>query len=118
MKQKAKSGISERERRFIDRRRNVVRYWRFAGPLLVVMVVGFAAWLYLRTPLLIDPFEMLARLEAGEIPESTLVIMAALVPVLFLGLLVLLAGLVVIMYAAISGEKRYLAIIETLSDGK
>jgi hypothetical protein len=117
MKNPARSRISERDEKFIRRRRKLVRYWRFVGPLLWIMILGFAAWTYVRSRLLIDPFAMLARLEAGDLPESTLVIMAALTPVFFTGLLVLFTALILVMYGAISGEKRYLAIIDGLSDG-
>lgn len=110
--------VSERDREFIERRRKLVAYWRFAGPLLWIMILGFASWVFFRSRLLIDPFEMLARLEAGDLPESTLVIMAALAPVFFSGLFVLLTVLVLILYSAISGEKRYLAIIDMLGGDK
>lgn len=104
--------------RFIAKRRSLLKAWRYVGPLLLVSIAGLAAYLYLNTPLMIDPFAVIAAVEAGAIGDSTLQLMAVFVPLLFLAVCFLLVVLVVLMYAAFANEKKYLAILDRLPRGR
>ena len=106
--------LSPQQRAFLDKRRHLIRLWRYVGVAVLLVVLGFVTYLAIRTPLLINPFEAISRIEAGTLPESTLVIMAAMLPVMFPAALILLLALVAAMYAAIGNEKKYLAMIEDL----
>ena len=108
------TGFSPEQQAFLDKRRGLIRAWRYVGPVLLLAILGFSAYLFIRTPLLINPFEVISRLEAGTLEESTTVILAAMLPVMFGGMLVLLIAIVLVMYAAIANEKKYVAIIEKL----
>ena len=108
------TGLSPQQQAFLDKRQGLIRLWRYVGPVLLLLIFGFTAYLLARTPLLINPFEAISRIEAGNLPESTLVIMAAMLPIMFGGALILLLAIVLVMYAAISNEKKYAAIIAEL----
>lgn len=99
------------EERFLQRRRAVIRTWPFVGGGLLAALVLFSVWLYLRSPLLIDPTEIIQRLEGGGLDSSTLLTLAGLVPVLFLGCLVLLFLLIVLTFVRFRTESRYIAIL-------
>jgi len=104
--------------RFLEKRRILLRAWRYAGPLLLLGIGGFAAYLYFNTPLLINPFAVASGIESGSIEQSTLQLMAVFVPVLFITACFLLVVLVVLMYAAFANEKKYLAILDELEGGR
>lgn len=110
-----KPALAPEQIAFVEKRRNLVRLWRWTGLGLLLLVLGFTIYLAIRTPLLINPFETISRLESGTLPESTLVIMAAMLPVMFSAALILLLALVAVMYAAIGNEKKYLAMIDGLT---
>lgn len=111
------SSLTAVQEAFLEKRRSLVPLWRYAGAVMLLMILGFAAYLFVRVPLFINPFKTIEELEAGTLTESTLVILAAMAPVLFGAMLVLLLGLVAIIYAAIGHEKQYLAIIDDLRTG-
>jgi len=91
-----------------------LRFWPYAGSALLVGIIGLALHLYLNTPLLINPFVVLARIESGSIEQSSLHTMAILLPIAFLMVCVLLLVLVLVLYAAFSNEKKYLEIVRRL----
>lgn len=81
------------------------------GSGLLLALVMFGLWIYLRSPLLIDPTEIVRRLEDGGIDPTALVTLAATVPMLFLGCLILLAVLILATFARFRTERRYLALL-------
>ena len=109
------SGLTNAQQAFLEKRRKVLSLWRYAGAFMLIIIFAFAAYLYVRVPMFINPFEAIERLQADSLPQPTLEIMAALFPLLFGGLLLLLVSLVLIIYAAVANEKRYLAIVDGLS---
>jgi hypothetical protein len=63
-----------------------------------------------------NPFVVLSRLNSGSVPVSTMALMAGLSPVVVLMCIVLAITIVLFAFAAISHEKRYLAIITSETD--
>ena len=61
---------------------------------------------------MITPYEVITRLESGTVDQSTLEMMAVLLPVTFVLVCFLLAVFVAMMYQAFSNEKKYLEILE------
>ena len=97
--------LNQEQNSYLEKRRKLLKSWPYVGPLLLLCIVGFAGYLYINTPWLINPYEVLSRLEAGTMQQSTIETMALLLPVLFLVVCFLLIVIVVIMYAAFSNEK-------------
>lgn len=99
------------DQEFVQRRRALIRAWPFVGGGLLAALVLLLIWLYLRSPLLIDPTEIVRRLQAGGVDYSTLVTLAGLVPMLFIGCIVLLSLLILVTFAKFRTESRYLALL-------
>ena len=99
---------------FIQKRQRLIRLWPAAGSFLILLLLGLIVWLSFRSPLLINPFEVMKRLDAGTVAESTLILSAALLPVIMLACIVILIVMVIFSFAAFSNEKKHLQIIERL----
>ena len=97
---------------FIEKRRKLIRAWRAVRPLMLLGIIAYAIYQYIRTPLLVNPFEVMERLRGGSIEQPTLELMAVMLPVMFLTIIFILVVLVVLLFASMSNEKKYLKIIE------
>lgn len=97
---------------FLEKRKTLVRSWKYLGPLLLVFILGLAAYVYLTAPMLINPYEVMEALRSGAIEQSTIEIMAVLLPITFLMVCFLLIVLVLVMYMAFANERKYLEILE------
>ena len=110
--------LNRRAEKFVEKRRVLLKAWRYLGPLLLFGIGGFSAYLLLSTPLLINPSAVASGIESGSVEQSTLHMMAMFVPVLFITACFLLVVLVALMYAAFANEKKYLAILDEIDVGR
>ena len=99
---------------FINRRSSLVKYWPVAGSLLLLMLFGLGGWLWIDIPWLINPREVVDALEAGKLPDSTLTLMAMVLPVIMLACLVFSVLFVLLAWRGFANERRLLEIIERL----
>ncbi len=90
--------------------------WRYVGPMLLLGTTGLAVWVFVTAPLLIDPFAVFSRIEAGTIQQSTLAMMASILPLTMILLFFLMVVIIGLMYAALSIEKKYLKIITEIQN--
>ena len=104
--------LHARQEAFLHHRRKLIRTWPYAGGGLLAALVLFSGWLYIRSPLLIDPTEIVRRLQGDGVDPSTLMALAGLVPLLFLGCIILLFLLVVFTFAKFRTESKYLAMLD------
>ncbi len=110
--------LDQTQRKFLQQRRKLIRTWRWMGLSLLLAMAATMIWLWIEQPLLVNPYEVIDRLESGEIENSTLAVMAMMLPLLFLICFFLLAVVVLFAYISFSNEKKHLSIIDTLnSDG-
>jgi hypothetical protein len=100
--------------KLIAKRRQLNGAWRYVGSLLTVVVASFALYLWFRVPLLGNPFETALRLEAGGVPDTTLLLPAVMLPLVITMLFALVATLVAVVYRAFAHERRHIAIIDKL----
>lgn len=100
------------KRRFLEKRRKMVRLWPYTAALMVTLITAFILYLYTRAPLLIDPFETASRIRSGEISDATLSVSALLLPIAFGVIILLLIALIGLMHLAFKNEKRYLALLD------
>lgn len=107
--------LTEQERRFLARRTRFLNSWRYVGSALLLVLAAFAGALFWFVPLLANPFAVLARLNGNSIPESSMALSTALLPVVVLICLFLAAAVVLLGFAAFSNERKYLAIIERVT---
>lgn len=103
--------LTDEDRRFLAKRIQLVRAWPYVGAMLLALPVGLSVWLWLSVPLLIDPLFAMTRLSSDALPESTMALMAAMLPVAVLLCLALALAAVLFVFAAFSNEKKYLQII-------
>ncbi len=108
--------LTNEQKIFLSKRRRQVRYWQFVGALLIVIPLGLLAWLYVRMPLLANPFEVASRINSEAIPATSLVLMAAMLPMVVLLCFFLVLVVVIFVFSAFSKEKIYLRIIDSLLD--
>ncbi len=107
--------LSQTQQEFLEKRRKLVRSWPAIGLMLLIGMVATLLWLWLQQPMLINPFEVVDRLESGSIENSTVTLMAVMLPLVFLVCFVLLMIVVIFAYAAFANEKKHLAIIDILT---
>ena len=106
--------LNNKQKIFIEKRRRLMRSWSIIGSLLLFGIIASLGWMSLRNPLLVNPFKVASRLNSGTVEQSTLIIMAAMLPVVFLACFFLLAALILFCFSAFSNEKKHLKIIDSL----
>jgi len=110
--------LTEPERLFVARRRRLVNVWPTMGSILLLGIVCLGSWLFWKTPLLVNPYMVLARLNEESIPNSTLSLMAGLLPVAVLACLLLIICVILFAFVALSNEKKHLAMVLRLTSGQ
>jgi hypothetical protein len=108
-------GLTVKQDRFLRGRRALNRYARLLLVVVGIGYAGFVVWLLVRSPLLVNPFEVMRRMEAGTLDASMQALMAALLPIVLSLSLVIAAAFLLCVLATLGLEKRYQEIIETLS---
>ena len=104
--------LSYQEQSFVAKRARFMRTWRYAGVILLALIIGLGTWLFLSRPLLANPFFVIARLKSQSIDEATMALMAGMLPVVTLACIVLAVVVVLFVFAHFSNERKYLAIIQ------
>ncbi len=106
--------LTRKQQRFLLKRQTLQRAWRITGPVVLVLLVLAGAALFFNYPLMFNPYESMARLEAGTLADSTLQLMALLLPIAMVMVFVMLVVVVLLVFAVIDNDRKYLAIIERL----
>jgi hypothetical protein len=104
--------LSAVEERFLDRRRTLVRLWPVVGSAMVVVIVGFWGYLFLRRPLLANPFHLMHELEHHAVSDATLVVLALVGSLMVLAMGLMLLVFVALSFAAIGNERRLIAMVD------
>jgi hypothetical protein len=110
--------LTPEQEKYLVKRTALQKIWPWAAGLLVLIWVGGMAAFFLRLPLLANPFLMIERLESGGVPSSSLVVYAAMVPLLFHFIGFLMAVLILFMVDRMLGEKKLLEIVRRLREGQ
>jgi len=105
--------LVERGRHWLDSHRRLLRRWPLAGSVCLVGLVGLALWW--RTPLLVGPWLVAERLRVYSLDHSSsLVLMAARLPVVVLVLLSVMLVVLLFVTVAVANERRLLRMVEWL----
>lgn len=99
------------ERRFLEKRKKIVRLWPYTGALMLTVLTALVIFLYTTAPLLIDPFETASRIRSEAVSDATLRVSALLLPIAFGTICLLLVALLWVMHLAFENEKRYFALL-------
>jgi len=106
--------LSPKELSFVEKREKLAKYWPLVGVGILFMLSALAVWLWVEVPHLINPWAVSASLEAGALPEATMIVMAAMLPIVMLAFLVFVAFSVILMFVAFSNESRLIRLIRIL----
>jgi len=79
------------------------------------MVFALAGWLWLSMPFLINPWAVFSGIDTDSIPETTAILMTAMLPVVMLTCLFVLVVCLLFFFAAFSNERKHIAIIHRLT---
>lgn len=104
-------GLSEAESSFVAKRSRLNRHWPWAGSILLVLIIALAGWLWVSVPHLVNPWAATAGLRSGTLPDSTITLMAAILPIVMLTFLVFVVIMVVLMFVAFANERRLIRLI-------
>jgi hypothetical protein len=109
--------LNTAEKAFIARRRRLIRSWPYVGSGAILLLASFLLWLVVTKPLLANPFFVISELQRGAIEQSTLTLMAGMLPVAVLAAIFVCILTLILVYVAISNERKYLALLERCSGG-
>jgi hypothetical protein len=104
--------LTAQDRAFIEKRKKLLNAWPWAGGGLLVMLAGFTTWLWIRVPMMINPWAAMEAIGAGTMEATTLTLMAVMLPILVLAVMGVLAVVVTLLFVALSNERRLIAMIE------
>lgn len=107
-------GLSSADKAFIEKRERRVKYWPLFGAALLATVSAYVAWLWLRMPHMVNPWFVIESLEAGTLPESTIGIMAVMLPVVMAVLLVFAIAVVLLWFVSFYNERRLIRLVRKL----
>jgi hypothetical protein len=102
---------------YLAKRISLQKIWPWAAGFLTLIWTGGMAWLFLRLPQIANPFLMLEQLEADAVPAASLVVYAAMLPLLFHTAAFLMLVLVIFLIDRMMGEKKLLGIVSRLRQG-
>jgi hypothetical protein len=105
--------LSEPQTAFLVKRQRRLRYLPYAGAFIGATWWGLVVWLWLAHPLLVNPFEVQQRLQSDMLADSTLVLMALVLPLAIDMCLLLTLVVIVFTVIAFTIERRYAEIVRT-----
>ena len=107
--------LSDQDIKFLSFRRRVVKLWPLLGSVISFVLLCLFLWLFFHNNSSLNPWGVLARLKADAIDKKTLILTAALFPIVFLMAFFILFFLIAFSVTVITNEKKYLKIIDSLS---
>ena len=110
--------IDEKDLEFIKKRSFFVRWWNVVGSIMLAVLGVMALWLFVKVPNLINPLHVIEQLKAGTLQQSSLVVMAGMLPIVVLGLLLVCCAVIGFGFAVFGNERRYLRIIEEIAEAE
>ncbi|MDD2760892.1 MAG: hypothetical protein PHH11_11430 [Methylomonas sp.] len=109
--------LNPHERKFIEKRQRLIRYWPIVAGFLLALLVGFAAWLWFYSPYMVNPYYVIERLETGSIDAGIMQMSVLFLPTIMLFLIVVLIVVVLLGFAVFSIERQYQTILGKLLEG-
>ncbi len=104
--------LSDKQLKFIRRRRKLIGYRNYPIVFLGSLFIAFLVWMYYKAPLLVNPYEVISRLERSTLDRSTLILLAGMLPIIVLIALSLMGFLIIFLIIVMSNEARYIEIID------
>jgi len=86
-------------------------YWPIASWVMIALVISSVIGVLVFSPLLANPVYVMAKIDEGTLPGTSLLLMAAILPFMTLAVFFVLFVLVVFTFISIRRERKYLEII-------
>jgi hypothetical protein len=106
--------LDDAQCRYLAGRESLVRRWPAVGAILLVAIAAVVLYLFVFSPLLVNPWYTARLLEAGSVPQHTMAEMSAKLPVVFLVCCGLLVAMVLVQFAVMMTERRLLGLVKEL----
>lgn len=106
--------LSPAEKKFVEKRERRVKYWPYFGAASLVLVAAYSIWLWVKMPHLIRPWRVIESLEAGTLSESTMAVMAVILPIVMAMLLVFAFIIVLLWFVAFYNERRLIQLVRKM----
>lgn len=105
--------LTEKQQRFLAKRRPFVRAWPVVGTLILVVVFALSAYLFWASPRLMNPYAALQRVQEKRFPTEHMVptVLLPCVMVMFVSMFMIF---VLFLFVSFGNEKKYLEIIDQL----
>jgi len=107
--------MDEKDIQFLRQRERLARWWNVVGSVMLFVLGGMAVWFFVRVPNFINPLHVIEQLKSETLPQSSLVVMAGMLPIVVLGLLLVCCAVIGFGFAVFANERRYLRIIKELN---
>ena len=103
--------LTRAEARFVNKREKHTRHWPVFGFAALLLLAVLGLWLWIKVPHMINPWLVVAGLENGTLPESTMLVMGAMLPFVVLALLVFAGAFVLLAFKAFSNERKLIVLL-------
>lgn len=96
------------------RRERRARQWPYVATAALLALIGYGTWLWFKVPYLIDPWRVMADLEAGTLPASMTGVMAAMLPLVVSALMLFAIVSVLLWILVFHHERRLIRLLRRL----
>ncbi|MEW5802851.1 MAG: hypothetical protein AB1847_12195 [bacterium] len=106
--------LTEAQVRYISKRSRLNRAWPWVGSLSLAAFIGFCLYFSFRYPLLANPYHVIDLIKKGSLANSTLLLLAAICPVMVITCGFLLLAMFLFLFAVMHNERKLLKIIAAI----
>lgn len=107
--------MNPRDAAFIERRARLLRWWPIAAAAMIASLTALTGWLFVHSPMLVNPLALKARIKANDLAPGTLEIVAMMAPALALFCIAVVAIMIFYGFAITANERRYHKIIDAMN---
>ncbi|MGF1581757.1 MAG: hypothetical protein ACFCD0_20700 [Gemmataceae bacterium] len=105
--------LTEKQQRFLAKRRPFVRTWPVVGTLIIVCVLAMTGYLFWKSPRLINPYAALQLVQEKHFPTEHMV-PTVLLPCVMVMFVLMFLVFIAFLFVSFGNEKKYLDIIDQL----
>jgi hypothetical protein len=110
--------LSPADKAFVERREKRGKSWPWLGVIALAMVAAYGVWLWVKMPQLINPWWVSERIEAGTLSESTMGVMAVMLPFVMAAFVAFLFIVVLLWFIPFFHERRLIQMVRRLEAGQ
>ncbi|MBN2894830.1 MAG: hypothetical protein JXK05_02940 [Campylobacterales bacterium] len=107
--------LSSEEEALLAKRARRLKSWPYVGGGLLGLLGACGLWLWVKVPYLINPWALGDAIRGGSLSESTVLLLASMLPVVLLMLLLFAVAVVGLIFAAFANERKLIEMIRRLN---